>query len=98
MTTPPPHHDSTVPLNLATTDDLVHELSSRTHSLIVGFVRIDPRGRSASRVHRTGDQVSCLGLTKIIEETIVRHILSGSIAEDMNKPPTDHSAGEPDEG
>lgn len=93
---PPKHHDNTTPLALATMDDLAMELCSRSTSLIVGYIRIDPKGRPVSRIHRTGDQVACLGLAEIIRATIIGHVLQNQSAEDMNKPPIDHSAGDPD--
>lgn len=95
---PPKHHDNTVPLSLATMDDLVMELCSRSTSLIVGYIRTDVKGQPVSRIHRTGDQVACLGLSEIIRATILGHVLQASSPENMNLPPIDHSAGDPDDG
>lgn len=71
MTTTP-GHDGSTPLNLATFDDLVHEMGTRCTSLVVGGIFINRTGNTHSTtIRRMGDQVAALGIAEMLKIVIV---------------------------
>jgi len=92
VTSPRPEHDNTVPLGLATIDDLITEIASRCRSLIVGYVRVDVKGKPCSRFHKIGEQLSCLGLAELIRVSVVTTTLNEARQESDSDPRSDEGS------
>lgn len=87
-----PTHDGSTPLNLATFDDLVNEMSTRCTSLIVGGIFINRTGNTHSTtIRRMGDQVAALGIAEMLKIVLIDTLKAGMNTETSPDPRADDS-------